>query len=64
MAEAVRKSSPALIAVTWVVVIVPLLWGLTFTVQNALKIFARPVATAPVHAHALTPIPASTPAPR
>lgn len=60
MAEAARKSSPVLIAVTWVVVIVPLLWGLTFTVQNALKIFARPAVTAPAHSST----PAATPAPR
>ncbi len=42
----VKKSSPALIAVAWVIVIVPTLWGLNYTVQNALKIFAKPAATA------------------
>ena len=42
-------SSPLLIAAAWIVVIVPAVWGLTYTVQNALKIFnhAAPAATAP-----------------
>jgi hypothetical protein len=44
----IRKSSPLLIAVAWIVVIVPTTWGLTYTVQNALKIFTKaPAATAP-----------------
>jgi hypothetical protein len=45
-----KKSSPLLIAVAWIIVIVPTTWGLTYTVQNALKIFtkAAPAATAPV----------------
>jgi hypothetical protein len=42
----VKKSSPVLIAAAWVVVVVPTLWGLNYTVQNALKIFAKPAATA------------------
>lgn len=37
--ETVKKSSPALIAVAWLIVLVPAGWGLTYTVQNALKIF-------------------------
>lgn len=48
---AIRKSSPALVAVAWLIVVVPTGWGLTHTVQNALKIFTRsaaPTATAPV----------------
>lgn len=47
--EVTRKSSPALIAAAWIVVILPALWGLTFTVQNAMKIFVRPApaVTAP-----------------
>ncbi len=50
MAEPVRKSSPALIATAWFVVVVPTLWGLTFTVQNALKLFKNPpAAAAPAH---------------
>ena len=43
----VRKSSPLLIAVAWIVVIVPTTWGLTYTVQNALKIFTAGAAAAP-----------------
>ena len=35
----VHKSSPLLIAVAWVIVVVPTAWGLTYTVQSALKIF-------------------------
>jgi len=34
-----KKSSPALIAAAWLIVLAPTAWGLTFTVQNALKIF-------------------------
>ncbi len=46
MAEAlaVKKSSPVLIAAAWVIVVLPTLWGLNYTVQNALKIFAKPAA--------------------
>lgn len=45
----IKKSSPALIAAAWVIVVLPTLWGLNYTVQNALKIFAKPApaATAP-----------------
>jgi hypothetical protein len=39
-----KRSSPVLIAAAWVVVVVPTLWGLNYTVQNALKIFAKPTA--------------------
>ncbi len=51
--ETVKKSSPLLIAVAWLIVVVPAGWGLTFTVQNALKIFQTGAAPA---------APASTPA--
>jgi len=40
----IRKSSPVLIAAAWVIVVLPTLWGLNYTVQNALKIFAKPPA--------------------
>jgi hypothetical protein len=45
---AVKKSSPGLIAVAWLIVLIPMAWGLTFTVQNALKIFqtGKPVPAA------------------
>ena len=39
MAEQVKKSSAAAIALAWLIVVVPTGWGLTYTVRNALKIF-------------------------
>lgn len=55
MADAVgKKSSPVLIAAAWLIVLAPTAWGLTFTVQNALKLFT---ATAPA-----TGLPSSVPA--
>jgi hypothetical protein len=51
MAESssVKKSSPLLIAVAWIIVVVPTAWGLNYTVRNAMKLFtsATPAATAP-----------------
>jgi hypothetical protein len=45
MAEpAAKKSSPLLIAAAWAVVLIPTAWGLSYTVKNALKIFAAPTA--------------------
>ena len=40
MADNVHKSSPALIAAAWLLVLLPTGWGLTYTVQNAMKLFA------------------------
>ena len=61
----VRKSTPAWIAVSWLVVLVPALWGFTFTAQSALKIFepgaAAPAAKTP-GAAAKTPAAAGAPA--
>jgi hypothetical protein len=37
-----KKSSPVAVAIAWLVVLAPLAWGLTYTVQNALKIFTAP----------------------
>jgi hypothetical protein len=37
-----KKSSPLLIALAWLVVIIPTAWGLNYTVQNAMKIFTAP----------------------
>jgi len=42
----IKKSSPVLIAAAWVIVVLPTLWGLNYTVQNALKIFTKPVPAA------------------
>jgi hypothetical protein len=51
MAEssAVKKSSPLLVALAWLIVIVPTAWGLKYTVQNAMKLFtaSTPATTAP-----------------
>ncbi|MDQ2925618.1 MAG: hypothetical protein M3R43_08715 [Acidobacteriota bacterium] len=44
-------TSPLLIAAAWLVVLVPTGWGLSYTVQNALKIFDH----APVPAATVTP---------
>jgi hypothetical protein len=41
----VKKSSALLIAAAWAVVVLPTAWGLNYTVQNALKIFAKPSTT-------------------
>lgn len=57
--ESVSKSSPALVAVAWLVVLVPAGWGLTYTVQNAMKLFSAPPAAA---APAVAPAPAPAPA--
>ena len=35
----VKKSSAAAIALAWIIVVAPTCWGLTYTVQNALKLF-------------------------
>jgi hypothetical protein len=45
----VKKSSSLMIAVAWIIVIVPTAWGLKYTVQNAMKLFtaSTPAATAP-----------------
>ncbi len=58
MPDQQKKSSPILVAAAWIVVIVPAGWGLTYTVQNALKLFGHnpPPATAPASP---TPAPAA-----
>ena len=59
MAEStVKKSSPALIAVAWLIVTVPAAWGLTYTVQNALKIFSTGATAAPAPAVPAPAVPA------
>jgi hypothetical protein len=42
--SAAKKSSPLLIAVAWAIVVLPTAWGLNYTIQNALKILAKPPA--------------------
>ena len=42
------KSQAFLIAIAWLVVILPTAWGLNYTVKNALKLFqTKPAAAAP-----------------
>jgi hypothetical protein len=45
----IKKSSPLLIAVAWIIVIVPTAWGLNYTVRNAMKLFTSttPATAAP-----------------
>jgi hypothetical protein len=43
--DTVKKSSPLMIAVAWIIVIVPTAWGLKYTVQNAMKLFTAPSPT-------------------
>jgi hypothetical protein len=47
--DPVKKSSALMIAIAWIIVIVPTAWGLNYTVQNAMKLFTAPApaATAP-----------------
>jgi hypothetical protein len=40
MAENTKKSPPALIAAAWLLVCVPLAWGIYNTVLSSLKLFA------------------------
>ncbi len=41
------KSQAVLVAVAWLVVILPTAWGLSYTVKNALKLFhPQPAAVA------------------
>lgn len=49
MPQAVRPS-PALLALAWAVVTLPTLWGLSYTVRNAAKLFTHvPTAAAPAN---------------
>ena len=47
--DPVKKSSPLLITLAWLIVIIPTAWGLNYTVQNAMKLFtaSAPAAAAP-----------------
>jgi hypothetical protein len=40
MAENTKKSSAALILAAWLVVCIPLAWGVYFTVLNSMHLFA------------------------
>ena len=47
--DSAKKSSPLLIALAWLIVIIPTAWGLNYTVQNAMKLFtaSAPAAAPP-----------------
>lgn len=49
MELAKQRSFPAALGLAWALVILPTLWGLTYTVENALKLFRNtaPAITAP-----------------
>lgn len=49
MAETTTKSSPAVILLAWLVVGIPLGWGVYNTLLNSMKLFQAPIpaATAP-----------------
>jgi hypothetical protein len=40
MAESTKKSSPAMILAVWLIVCIPLAWGVYNTVLSSLKLFA------------------------
>jgi hypothetical protein len=46
MSENTKKSSPAMILLAWVLVGVPLTWGVYNTLLNSMKLFQAPAATA------------------
>ncbi len=52
MADNVKTSSPGLVAAAWILVLVPTAWGLTYTVQNALKLFQTQAAASTTSAPA------------
>jgi len=58
----VKKSSPVMIALAWLLVGVPLSWGVYNTVLNSQKLFAAQKVAAPAPAPAAATTPATTPA--
>ncbi len=42
------KSQTLLVAITWLVVLLPTAWGLSYTVKNALKLFHPQATTTPL----------------
>lgn len=47
--DRINRPTSAALALTWAVVVLPALWGLTYTVENVLKLFrnSAPAAVAP-----------------
>lgn len=39
-----KRSSPIMIALAWAIVVIPLAWGFSYTLANAIKIFTAPSA--------------------
>ena len=37
--ESVRRSSPLMIVLAWAIVVIPMAWGFSYTLANAMKIF-------------------------
>ena len=50
------NASPLLVVAAWAVVTLPTLWGLSYTVRNAMKLFThQPAAAAPANPGPVTP---------
>ena len=49
MSENTKKSSPAMIFAAWVLVGVPLTWGVYNTLLNSMKLFQAPAASVPAN---------------
>jgi hypothetical protein len=47
MSENTKKSSPAMILAAWVLVGVPLAWGVYNTVLNSMRLFQAPAVSLP-----------------
>jgi len=43
--DTAKKSSPLLIAIAWLIVILPTAWGFRYTLQNAMKLFTSTAST-------------------
>jgi hypothetical protein len=50
MSENTKKSSPAMILAAWVLVGVPLAWGVYNTLLNSMKLFQAPASSVPASA--------------
>jgi len=63
MAESERKSSAALLLISWVFVGVPAAWGVSQTVIKSLALFSPPEAAKPAEAPKAAPPASLSPAP-
>jgi hypothetical protein len=63
MSDTAKKSSPGVVLFAWILVGLPLGWGVYNTLLNSMKLFQpAPAATAPANA-APAPAPATAPTP-